>query len=129
MFTDYTITEDIKNKDEFISILSSRARFSKKDIKIILDEMVKMFEEATRVEKQINIGRFGRLYHQILPARKSGIDGSMLPPARRTAFRLSDNIRSGGKVEIISSEEETENAKSGVESGNLAEYFKKGGID
>ena len=128
MLTDYTITEDIKNKAEFISVLSSRARFSKKDIKIILDEIVKMFEEATRAEKQINIGRFGRLYHQILPARKSGIDGSMLPPARRTAFRLSDNIRSGGKVEIISPEEKTENVKSDVETDGLAEYFKKGGI-
>lgn len=103
------ITSDILDKKDFIRRLAKRTGYFASDVTVIINEMVKMFEEATAKDCEIRIRGFGRLYHQHLPARVGGLSGKMLPPATRTAFRLADNIRTGGMIfEEVTDEESDE---------------------
>lgn len=89
---------------QFIKLLSKRARFSEKDTKILIDEMIAILEEYASKGKDLNIRRMGKLYRQILPVRK-GKDGIIYPEAVRTVFRLSENIRyAHKKLESINEE-------------------------
>lgn len=105
------ILEDIKNKKEFVRILAKRIGFTNIDVEIVLNEMIKMFEEATDTKKEIRIRGFGNLYHQVLPERYNGLTGTTIPQSYRTAFRLASNIRAGGVMyvdeEDLIDEEET----------------------
>lgn len=85
------------NKDRFIEILADRAGFTKGDVRIILDTLVEVFEDAVQNETEINVRGFGRLSFSVLPARK-GYDGFKgksidLPQTRRVLFSLAENIR------------------------------------
>jgi nucleoid DNA-binding protein len=92
------IGKNISTRKEFVKVVAKRANFTQGDVEIILDTITKIFEEATLEGVEIRVRKFGRLYHQTLPERKGGLNGKILPPARRTAFRLADNIRSGGLI-------------------------------
>lgn len=102
------IGKNISTRKEFVKLVAKRANFTQGDIEIILDTITKIFEEATLEGVEIRVRKFGRLYHQTLPERKGGLSGEILPPAKRTAFRLADNIRSGGKVMYDDEEENIE---------------------
>lgn len=90
------VTDHIKNKKEFVRLVARRANFTNTDVEIILEEIIKVFEEATLIKKEIKVRGFGKLYHQVLPERINGLTGQTISKSYRTAFRLSENIRAGG---------------------------------
>jgi nucleoid DNA-binding protein len=82
----------IINRDEFVTELASRARFTKQDINLILDTMIEILIEAVKNNSIIFMRGFFKLYTQKIPARK-GKGGIDLPPATRVICRLAENIR------------------------------------
>ena len=78
------------NKDLFIEKLAERGNFTKSDMRIILDEMIKLFEDIVADGDEVSIRGLGRLYTSVIPSRK-GKDGQQLPKAKRIIFRLSEN--------------------------------------
>lgn len=96
---------DMINTDSFIEMVAKRANFTKKDVKIILDTIIEIFTEIVLKGQTLKIRSLGKLYTQVIPARK-GVKGQMLPPADRVIFRLSENIRwSKQRVEPKSSDD------------------------
>lgn len=95
----------INNQGEFIEQIAKRARFTKSDIKTILDTITEIFEELV-FEAEFDDGKdtnillrsrgFGVLYIQRLGERK-GNKGQILPESARVVFKLSENIRRAGK--------------------------------
>lgn len=97
--------KQILSQDDFLTELSKRSRFIKKDCKIIFDEMIKMMEESiseNRFEPDetkkviMKIRNFGILSGVLLPKRK-GKGGQMLPETSRIIFKLSKNLRYADK--------------------------------
>lgn len=96
---------NINNQNEFISEIAKRARFTKSDIKTILDTITEIFEELV-FEAEFEDGEdtnillrsrgFGILYIQRLGERK-GNKGQILPESTRVVFKLGENIRRAGK--------------------------------
>ena len=84
--------EIVLNQDEFISDIAQRAGFTKGDVKLIFDTIVKLFEEYARKGTVVKLRSLGKLYYQTIPARK-GRNGEDLPPTTRVIFRLAENIR------------------------------------
>lgn len=80
------------DKDGLIDIIAKRSDFSKGDVKVILDTIISVFEEAVKTNTEIKVRGFGHLYSQILPARL-GKDKIQLPETIRVIFRLAENIR------------------------------------
>ena len=95
----------INNQSEFIAEIARRARFTKSDIKTILNTITEIFEELV-FEAEFEDGKdtnillrsrgFGILYAQKLGERK-GNKGQILPETERIIFKLSENIRRAGK--------------------------------
>lgn len=98
----------IKSQSEFIAEIAKRARFTKSDIKTILDTVTEIFEELV-FEAEFEEGKdtnvllrsrgFGILYIQRLGERK-GNKGQILPESTRVVFKLGENIRRAGKDHI-----------------------------
>lgn len=90
---------DIDGKDAFISEVARRARFTKKDIRLILNIIVEILTEAARNNRNVVVRGLGELYTQTLPERKSSklFGETRLREAKRVAFRLSRNIRDAWK--------------------------------
>lgn len=106
--------KQILSQDDFLTELSKRSRFIKKDCKVIFDEMIKMMEESIsenrfREEETkkiiMKIRNFGILYAQLLPKRK-GKSGQMLPETSRIIFKLSKNLRFADK-QLVNIDDET----------------------
>jgi len=91
-------TIEFLDQDAFITLLAQRARFSKGDIKVIYDEMVKIFEEAVKNNVELKLRSFGHLYISNIPARM-GIKNKMYPPAKKVIFKLAESIREAHKTE------------------------------
>lgn len=92
----------INTQDDLIELLAKRARFTKADVKVILDELIRIFEEAVARGTPLTIKRFGKLVFQQLESREvkgyTTKDGEKfppktLPPTKRITFRLAENIR------------------------------------
>lgn len=107
----------INNQNEFIKIIAKRAHFTRKDVKDILDEMIRLFEETVEdyefdfsKEKNVTLLRirgFGKLCATLIPERK-GNKGETLPPTTKVYFTLAENIRQANKKEIVIWENENE---------------------
>ena len=105
---------NINNQSEFVAQIAKRARFTKADIKTILDTITEIFEELV-FEAEFDDGEdtnillrsrgFGILYIQRLGERK-GNKGQILPETERVIFKLSENIRRAGKDKVEIDEEE-----------------------
>ena len=89
-------------QDEFITMLSQRAEFTKSDTLDLYRAMVEVFEESARDGVEIKLKGFGRLHFKPIKARHissfTDKDGNFyeskdLPPASRTLFSLAENIR------------------------------------
>lgn len=91
-------TTEFLDQDAFITLLAQRARFSKSDIKVIYDEMIKIFEEAVEKNVELKLRSFGHLYISHIPARV-GIKNKLYPPAKKVIFKLSEGIRDAHKTE------------------------------
>lgn len=87
------------DRDWFITELSTRAHFSKKDVGIILNTIIEIFTEVARMNATLKIRSFGKLYCQDIPARK-GKGNIDLPPAKRIVFKLAENVRYSQKREL-----------------------------
>ena len=87
--------EDINGKDEFIKMVAERARFTQKDVRIIVDVIIDIFRDAIKSRARIFIGGLGTLYIQKLPARKSSklFGEKDLPASERVIFRISEVLR------------------------------------
>ena len=96
----------LNSQDALISELSSRAKFTKGDVKIIYDSLVGILEDLVKNHEHFSDGEtkklllksrgLGSLYLQKIPERK-GKDGRMLPVTTRPVFRLAQNIRFSNK--------------------------------
>ena len=91
----------ISNQSEFVAQIAKRARFTRYDIKLVLETITGIFEELVSEadfegDKVTNVllrsRGFGMLYVQKLGERK-GNKGQMLPESKRVVFKLSENIR------------------------------------
>jgi len=100
--------ETINSQKELIDELAKRAKFTKSDIKIILDNFVIILEDLIK-ESHFENGKnkklllkyrgFGQLYIAKIPKRK-GRNGEILPETTRPIFKLSENIKYANK-EIV----------------------------
>lgn len=82
----------IISRDDFVSEISTRAQFTKKDVNIILDTIIELLIEAVKNNSIIMIRGFFKLYTQKIPARK-GKNGISLPQTTRVILRLAEPIR------------------------------------
>ena len=107
----------INSQKELILLLSKKSRFTKGDIKIILDSLIETLEELVVNEGDefddgetsktlLKVRGLGEIRSVLLPERK-GKDGRILPPTPKVIFRLSENIRFAGKNVVEIDEEET----------------------
>ena len=113
----------IASQSDLIEKLAIKSKFIRSDIKIILKELVGIFEELVR-EAEFEEGEdtsvllksrgFGILYAQKLGERK-GNKGQILPETERVIFKLSENIRRAGKHKI-------ENNDTDGYADNLTEF-------
>jgi nucleoid DNA-binding protein len=95
-------TQTTIDRDKLTELLASdrgdgEGVFSKSDIKVLLDRLIKIFEECALNDTEISIRSFGKLKTHTIAARK-GYDGIRkkdidLPPVKRVTFRLAANIR------------------------------------
>jgi hypothetical protein len=101
--------KQITSQDELITILASRSRFIKKDVKIIFDELINLFEELIftddgnfpetgKPKVLLRVRDFGQLLIQRIPERK-GNKGETLPPTTKVFFRLSERLRFADRAE------------------------------
>lgn len=90
---------DIEGKDAFIEEVARRARFTKGDIRLILNTMIEVFIDAVKNRREIFIRGFGLLYIQKLPQRKASklFNEKILPESERVIFKLSSTIRNALK--------------------------------
>jgi nucleoid DNA-binding protein len=88
--------EELNGKHDFIEEVARRAKFTQGDVRIILNVIIDIFEEAVRDRKGIFVYGLGRLYFQTIPERKgSKLFGErMIPESIRPMFRLSKKLRS-----------------------------------
>ncbi len=100
------MTNKIITSDEFITMLAQKAGFTKGDIKVILDSIIEIFEEAVLNRTIIKLKYFGKLDFQQLLVRnvagyttKSGekVLPKILPETTRVTFKLAENIRYADK--------------------------------
>jgi nucleoid DNA-binding protein len=87
------------NKDQFIQILADKKGFTKSDARALLDGVIEIFEQSVKDETSISIRGFGHLKFQHLKERKitkGKYAGTVLPPAIRVTWKLSENIRFAG---------------------------------
>jgi nucleoid DNA-binding protein len=84
------------DKDLLIKTIAQRADFAQKDVRVILDELIKVFEESALSGTEISVRGFGRLKFQQLKERtitKGKYAGRVLPPVKRITFKLAEGIR------------------------------------
>lgn len=86
----------IMRKDDLISEIAKRSRFTKADVAIILETLIEIFTECVRDNIILKIRGFGRLYVQIIPPRK-GSKGQQLSESTRAIFKLAEPIRHADK--------------------------------
>jgi len=95
------------SQHDLISEIAKRSRFSKSDIKIILDNFTELLEDLVREESNnfddnsdskllLKSRGLGNLYSQRIKERK-GSKGEQLPETTRVVWRLSENIRFAGR--------------------------------
>ena len=93
------------NTDDFVTLIAKKARFTKEDVKIILDAIVEIFEDCVQDSIVLKIRSLGKLYYSKVPARtisqftdKFGQthEEKSLPESRKVIFKLSRNIRYSG---------------------------------
>lgn len=86
----------LNSKGKFIEEVARRARFTKADVRLILDTMIEIFIESAKNRQEIFIYGFGKLFYVRLRERKSSKavkGGIILPETDRVTFRLSESIR------------------------------------
>jgi nucleoid DNA-binding protein len=84
------------DKDALITLIAHRLDFAKRDVKDILDELIKVFEESSLSNTEISVRGFGHLKFQQLKERtitKGKYAGRVLPPVKRITFKLAEGIR------------------------------------
>jgi len=82
------------DKEVFIRKVAQKARFTQSDVRIILDTMIEVIEEAISTKTPMIVRGFFSLSYGELPARKgSSLVGEDLPPATRITMRLAKNLR------------------------------------
>ena len=110
--------KEYSDTDDFISIVAQKARFTKGDVKIILNAIIETFEEFVKNKRTLKVRSFGKLYTATFPARripaftdKNGLFHKELnlPETGKVIFRLSNNIRFAGQVPEIDSEKTLDN--------------------
>lgn len=94
--------------NDFISLLSKRARFTKGDIKFLLDVLVEILEELSKDGIILRVRGLGKLYYSRVPARKISAytdkfgvfhPEKVLPESRKVIFKLASNIRYPGEID------------------------------
>lgn len=80
------------NRNYLITEIARRAGFTKSDVELILETMIAVFVDIVKDNAILSVRSFGKLYTQMIPARK-GRKGADLAPATRVVFKLSENIR------------------------------------
>lgn len=92
--------------DDFVSLLSKKARFTKGDTKHFLDALVETLEELSKDGTVLQVRGLGKLYYSKVPARtirayadKFGVEHpeKILPESRKVIFKLASNIRYSGQ--------------------------------
>jgi len=106
--------EKIEGQDQLITVLSKRAKFVKKDVKIILDELTNLLEELVFTDNGIfengkakillRVRDFGILKIVPIPERL-GNDGKLLPASSKIVFSLGERIRFANRREKDVSED------------------------
>lgn len=97
----------MKNTDDLITYVAQAKRFTKEDVKIILDGIVEYFEECAIKKEEIKIRGFGKLHYVPIPKRKiksftdkNGVfhAETEFPPTVKVNFKLAENIRIRAKI-------------------------------
>lgn len=97
----------MKNTDDLITYISKSRRFTKEDVKIIIEGLIEFMEICAENQEEMKIRGFGKLSYIPIPAREiSGYTDKQgnyhnpksLPPAIKTNFRLAENIRRYGSI-------------------------------
>lgn len=88
--------------DDFVTLLSKKARFTKGDTKHFLDALVETLEELSKDGVVLQVRGLGKLYYSKVPPRtikgytdKFGVEHpeKILPESRKVIFKLASNIR------------------------------------
>lgn len=96
----------MKNTDDLIEFVAKSRRFTKEDVKIVLDGIVEFFETCSTNKEELKIRGFGKLHYVPIPQRKikSFTDKNgefhpetILPPTIKVNFKIAENIRNRAK--------------------------------
>lgn len=97
----------MKNSNDLLEYVSKTKRFTKGDVKLILDGIVEYMEICAENQEVLKVRGFGVLSYIPIPARNiSGYtdkqgeyhEAKKLPPAIKINFRLAENIRRYGSI-------------------------------
>lgn len=97
----------MKNTDDLITYISKSRRFTKEDVKIILESLIEFMEICAENQEILKVRGFGKLSYVPIPARdvsgytdKQGVyhNPKSLPPTIKVNFRLAENIRRYGSI-------------------------------
>jgi len=85
------------NKDEVIRLIAKETNFTIKDVRIIINAFVQIFEEAVLNRVEIKISGFGKLTFTTIPPRQVPPNtvfpkGAKLSEAIRLNFKLSPRL-------------------------------------
>jgi nucleoid DNA-binding protein len=106
------LTKPINGIDEFITALSKRTGYSKGSLRLVVESIRQIFEDAIRDGIRVEITDLLVLYHQKLPARKGvnayktrmNKDHSVVweefEESQRSVLRLSNKLRDLSKLKF-----------------------------
>ena len=83
--------ENTLSMDDVVTLISNKKRYSKGDVKEILEGLIWLMEESVKKGKVLKIRGLGKLYSQDIKVK--GINGGKITSAKRHIFRLAKNIR------------------------------------
>ncbi len=96
-----------KSTDDLITYISKSRRFTKEDVKIILEALIEFMEICAEKQEEMKVRGFGKLTYVPIPPRiissytdKNGVfhEEKNLPSAIKINFRLAENIRRYGSI-------------------------------
>lgn len=97
----------MKNTDDLITYISKSRRFTKEDVKIVLEGLIEFMEICAENQEEMKVRGFGKLTYVLIPPRiissytdKNGVfhEEKNLPSAIKINFRLAENIRRYGSI-------------------------------
>ena len=109
MLNQFLKKHKMKNTNDLLNYIAKTRRFTKEDVKIILEALIEFMEICAENQEVLKVRGFGKLTFIPIPERtvsefvdKKGVyhESKILPPTVKVNFRLAEGIRKRGQLNI-----------------------------